>query len=54
MQENTCPVCEKLTDNCLAPVSGGDGCDNMAMIVVQLKRPVSSVATSSATQSAAT
>jgi protein phosphatase 1G len=47
-------VCEKLIGYCLAPVSGGDGCDNMTVIVVQLKKPVSSVATSSAEQSATT
>jgi protein phosphatase 1G len=47
-------VCEKLIDSCLAPVSGGDGCDNMTVIVVQLKKPGSSVATSSAKHSAAT
>jgi protein phosphatase 1G len=47
-------VCEKLIGHCLAPVSGGDGCDNMTVMVVQLKKPVSSVATCSAEKSAAT
>ncbi|KAK3132690.1 hypothetical protein QOZ80_6AG0526360 [Eleusine coracana subsp. coracana] len=52
-EHNLSTVCEKLIDCCLAPVSGGDGCDNMTVIVVQLKKPVSSLATSSTGQSAA-
>ncbi|KAL5206830.1 hypothetical protein ABZP36_035039 [Zizania latifolia] len=44
-------VCKKLLDCCLAPVSGGDGCDNMTMILVQFKKPSKSTATSSANQS---
>jgi protein phosphatase 1G len=47
-------VCEKLIDSCLAPVSGGDGCDNMTVIVVQLRKAVLSVATSSAKESTST
>jgi protein phosphatase 1G len=48
-------VCEKMLDRCLAPEVGGDGCDNMTVIVVQLKKPTKSAATtSSAEQSAAT
>ncbi|KAL4559865.1 hypothetical protein LXL04_032011 [Taraxacum kok-saghyz] len=30
-------VCEKVFDRCLAPTSGGEGCDNMTMILVQFK-----------------
>ncbi|XP_071742507.1 probable protein phosphatase 2C 60 [Rutidosis leptorrhynchoides] len=30
-------VCEKVFDRCLAPSSGGEGCDNMTMILVQFK-----------------
>ena len=33
-------VCEKVFDKCLAPSSGGEGCDNMTMIVVQFKKPI--------------
>ncbi|KVH98077.1 Protein phosphatase 2C [Cynara cardunculus var. scolymus] len=31
-------VCEKVFDRCLAPSSGGEGCDNMTMILVQFKK----------------
>ncbi|XP_076909308.1 putative protein phosphatase 2C 60 isoform X1 [Bidens hawaiensis] len=31
-------ICEKVFDRCLAPVSGGEGCDNMTMILVQFKK----------------
>ncbi|XP_051151371.1 probable protein phosphatase 2C 60 isoform X2 [Andrographis paniculata] len=32
-------VCEKVFDRCLAPsTAGGEGCDNMTMILVQLKK----------------
>ncbi|KAL8260914.1 hypothetical protein R6Q59_024963 [Mikania micrantha] len=31
-------VCEKVFDRCLAPNSGGEGCDNMTMILVQFKK----------------
>ncbi|VAI44475.1 unnamed protein product [Triticum turgidum subsp. durum] len=35
-------VCERVLDRCLAPSTmGGDGCDNMTMILVQFKKPVS-------------
>ncbi|KAF7843178.1 putative protein phosphatase 2C 60 [Senna tora] len=30
-------VCEKVFDRCLAPASGGEGCDNMTMILIQFK-----------------
>nr|GEV82812.1 probable protein phosphatase 2C 60 [Tanacetum cinerariifolium] len=39
-------VCEKVFDRCLAPVSGGEGCDNMTMILVQFKKPESGSSTS--------
>jgi protein phosphatase 1G len=38
----------------VAPTSGGEGCDNMTVIVVQFKKPALAVATSSAEQSATT
>ncbi|XP_065865771.1 probable protein phosphatase 2C 60 isoform X2 [Euphorbia lathyris] len=31
-------VCEKVFDRCLAPTAGGEGCDNMTMILIQLKQ----------------
>ncbi|KZV22230.1 putative protein phosphatase 2C 60 [Dorcoceras hygrometricum] len=31
-------VCERVLDRCLAPASGGEGCDNMTMILVQFKK----------------
>ncbi|CAJ1973631.1 unnamed protein product [Sphenostylis stenocarpa] len=38
-------VCERVLDQCLAPsTASGEGCDNMTMIVVQLKRPAQSSA----------
>ncbi|CAN6175306.1 unnamed protein product [Urochloa humidicola] len=43
-------VCEKLLNRCVAPTSGGEGCDNMTVIIVQFKKPRSSVATSSTEQ----
>ncbi|KDO55348.1 hypothetical protein CISIN_1g024852mg [Citrus sinensis] len=30
-------ICEKVFDRCLAPSAGGEGCDNMTMILVQFK-----------------
>ncbi|KAL3511991.1 hypothetical protein ACH5RR_024708 [Cinchona calisaya] len=33
-------VCERLLDKCLAPTVGGEGCDNMTMILVQFKKPL--------------
>ncbi|KAK9281569.1 hypothetical protein L1049_004472 [Liquidambar formosana] len=35
-------VCERVFDRCLAPTAGGEGCDNMTMILVQFKKPVNS------------
>lgn len=33
-------VCERVLDRCLAPCTArGEGCDNMTMILVQLKKP---------------
>ncbi|KAJ3679187.1 hypothetical protein LUZ60_017198 [Juncus effusus] len=33
-------VCERIMDRCLAPSTmGGEGCDNMTIIIVQLKKP---------------
>lgn len=38
MQETKLSViCEKVFDRCLAPSAGGEGCDNMTMILVQFK-----------------
>ncbi|WOK92652.1 putative protein phosphatase 2C 11 [Canna indica] len=37
-------VCEKVLDRCLAPTTLGEGCDNMTMILVQFKKPISSAA----------
>ncbi|XP_059658260.1 probable protein phosphatase 2C 60 isoform X2 [Cornus florida] len=37
-------VCERVLDRCLAPsTAGGEGCDNMTMILVQFKKPIQSV-----------
>lgn len=36
-------VCERVLDRCLAPnTAGGEGCDNMTMILVQFKKPIQS------------
>lgn len=35
-------VCESVFDRCLAPTAGGEGCDNMTMIIVQFNKPSSS------------
>lgn len=36
-------MCEKVLDRCLAPsTAGGEGCDNMTMILVQFKKRTSS------------
>ncbi|KAJ0075368.1 hypothetical protein Patl1_34763 [Pistacia atlantica] len=32
-------ICERVFEKCLAPVAGGEGCDNMTMILVQFKKP---------------
>ena len=40
-ESNLSAVCEKVLDKCLAPsTAGGEGCDNMTMILVQLKKPL--------------
>lgn len=40
MQESKLSViCERVFDRCLAPSAGGEGCDNMTMILVQFKKP---------------
>ncbi|OMO85641.1 phosphatase 2C (PP2C)-like protein [Corchorus capsularis] len=39
-------ICEKVFDRCLAPTAGGEGCDNMTMIIVQFKKPIGSGASS--------
>ena len=31
-------MCERAFDKCLAPTAGGEGCDNMTMILVQFKK----------------
>lgn len=31
-------VCEKMLDHCLAPSSGGEGCDNMTMILIHFNK----------------
>jgi protein phosphatase 1G len=56
MQEDSLSaICEKMLDRCLAPEAGGEGCDNMTVIVVQFKNLTKSAATtSSSEQSAAT
>ncbi|KAA8542002.1 hypothetical protein F0562_023154 [Nyssa sinensis] len=35
-------VCERVFDRCLAPAAGGEGCDNMTMILVQFKKTFNS------------
>ncbi|KAL8123111.1 putative protein phosphatase 2C 60 [Apium graveolens] len=37
-------IIEKVFDRCIAPTAGGEGCDNMTMILVQFKKPPSSSA----------
>lgn len=32
-------ICERVFDRCLAPSAGGEGCDNMSMILIQFKNP---------------
>lgn len=47
MQESKLSVvCERVFDRCLAPTAGGEGCDNMTMILVQFKKPFNQSATS--------
>ena len=50
-EDSLSAVCEKVLDRCLAPESGGEGCDNMTMILVVLKKPTELAATSSSEQS---
>lgn len=41
-------VCERVLDRCLAPcTAGGEGCDNMTMILVQFKKLIQSIASAS-------
>lgn len=42
MQESSLSaVCERVLDRCLAPSTiGGEGCDNMTMVLVQFKKPI--------------
>lgn len=50
MQENKLSaVCERVFDRCLAPTAGGEGCDNMTMILIQFKKPSNSPDASSVT-----
>ncbi|XP_065848477.1 probable protein phosphatase 2C 60 isoform X2 [Euphorbia lathyris] len=45
-------VCERVLDRCLAPsTAGGEGCDNMTMILVQFKKPIQRQAEQSSSQS---
>lgn len=45
VQENKLSaVCERVLDKCVAPSTGGEGCDNMTMILVQFKKPFKIVA----------
>ena len=40
-EERLSAVCERVLDRCLAPSTmGGEGCDNMTMILVQFKKPI--------------
>ncbi|KAK9684274.1 hypothetical protein RND81_10G198300 [Saponaria officinalis] len=41
-QSKLSAICEAVFDRCLAPAAGGEGCDNMTMILVQLKKPATS------------
>ncbi|KAG9157541.1 hypothetical protein Leryth_023965 [Lithospermum erythrorhizon] len=40
-------ICEMVFDRCIAPTSGGDGSDNMTMIIVEFKKPLPSGSSSS-------
>ncbi|KAK1601652.1 hypothetical protein QYE76_016906 [Lolium multiflorum] len=46
-------VCEKMLHRCLAPEAGRDRCDNITVIVVQLKKPTQSAATTSSAEQCA-
>jgi len=40
-EERLSTLCERVLDRCLAPSTmGGEGCDNMTMILVQFKKPI--------------
>ncbi|KAK1323253.1 putative protein phosphatase 2C 11 [Acorus calamus] len=46
-------VCERVLDRCLAPsTAGGEGCDNMTMILVQFKKPITDADTATASSPA--
>ncbi|CAL5434950.1 unnamed protein product [Camellia sinensis] len=48
-------VCERVLDRCLAPsTAGGEGCDNMTMILVQFKKPHESAAAADADEKSST
>ncbi|KAG9455896.1 hypothetical protein H6P81_000404 [Aristolochia fimbriata] len=41
VEQNLSAVCERVLDRCLAPsTAGGEGCDNMTMVLVQFKKPI--------------
>ena len=43
-EESLSAVCERVLDRCLAPwTMGGEGCDNMTMILVQFKKRIAQV-----------
>lgn len=42
LQSKLSVICERVLDNCLAPSAGGEGCDNMTLILIQLKKPATS------------
>ncbi|KAL2934029.1 putative protein phosphatase 2C 21 [Bienertia sinuspersici] len=42
LQTKLSAICEQILDRCLAPSVGGEGCDNMTLILIQLKKPASS------------
>ncbi|KAM0862482.1 hypothetical protein ACQ4PT_045247 [Festuca glaucescens] len=52
-EDSLSAVCEKMLDRCLAPEAGGEGCDNMTVIVVQFKKPTKSAATTSSSEQSA-
>ncbi|KAF1870189.1 hypothetical protein Lal_00017770 [Lupinus albus] len=39
LEDKLSAVCEKVFERCLAPTAGGEGCDNMTMILIQFKNP---------------
>lgn len=52
MQESSLSaVCERVLERCLAPsTQGGEGCDNMTMIIVQFKKPINPPVTEASSQ----